>query len=81
MMDLAEGLVSAVVQAVLANKSVELETLKRDSKKLENVKPPFPRISYEEAIQILTNITTPRNLAKTSAATKKLSSPTNSTAP
>ena len=53
MMTLAEGLVSAVVQSVVANKSVELETLKRDTKKLENVKAPFPRITYEEAIAIL----------------------------
>jgi asparaginyl-tRNA synthetase len=53
MMDLAEGLVSAVVQSVIANKSIELETLKRDTKKLANVNPPFPRISYEEAIKIL----------------------------
>jgi asparaginyl-tRNA synthetase len=53
MMNLAEGLVSAVVQSVLKNKSRELELLKRDTKKLENVTPPFPRISYEEAIGIL----------------------------
>jgi asparaginyl-tRNA synthetase len=53
MMNLAEGLVSAVVQSVLKNKSPELELLKRDTKKLENVKPPFPCISYEEAIAIL----------------------------
>jgi len=53
LMNLAEGLVSAVVQSVLKNKSRELELLKRDRKKLENVKPPFPRISYEEAIAIL----------------------------
>lgn len=33
MMELAEGLVSAVVQSVVANKSRELETLKRDTKK------------------------------------------------
>jgi asparaginyl-tRNA synthetase len=52
-MDLGEGLVSAIVQSVLKNKSRELETLKRDTKKLENVKPPFPRIAYEEAIGIL----------------------------
>jgi asparaginyl-tRNA synthetase len=53
MMALGEGLVSAIVQSVLKNKPRELETLKRDTKKLENVKPPFPRVSYEEAIQIL----------------------------
>jgi asparaginyl-tRNA synthetase len=53
MMALGEGLVSAIVQSVLKNKSRELETLKRDTKKLENVKPPFPRISYEDAIKVL----------------------------
>src|SRR5580693_8373512 len=53
MMSLGEGLVSAIVQSVLRNKPRELETLKRDTKKLENVKPPFPRISYEDAIKIL----------------------------
>src|SRR6202040_2016273 len=52
-MSLAEGLVSAIVQGVVKNKKRELETLKRDTTKLENVKPPFPRISYEEAVQIL----------------------------
>ncbi|HVO57793.1 MAG TPA: asparagine--tRNA ligase [Dongiaceae bacterium] len=53
MMDLGEGLVSAIVQAVLKNRSRELETLKRDTSKLENVKPPFPRISYEDAVKVL----------------------------
>jgi asparaginyl-tRNA synthetase len=53
MMTLGEGLVSAIVQSVLANKSVEMETLKRDIKNLENVQAPFPRITYEEAIGIL----------------------------
>jgi asparaginyl-tRNA synthetase len=53
MMALGEGLVSAIVQSVLKNKTRELEMLKRDAKKLENVKPPFPRISYEDAIKVL----------------------------
>jgi asparaginyl-tRNA synthetase len=53
MMDLGEALVSAVVQSVVKNKSRELEVLKRDIKKLENIKPPFPRITYEEAIAVL----------------------------
>ena len=52
-MGLAEGLVSAIVQSVLKNKPRELETLKRDTTKLQNVKPPFPRISYEDAIKVL----------------------------
>ncbi|HUN63946.1 MAG TPA: asparagine--tRNA ligase [Candidatus Sulfotelmatobacter sp.] len=53
MMTLGEGLVSAIVQGVAKNRSRELETLKRDAKKLENIKPPFPRITYEEAIGVL----------------------------
>src|SRR5271154_7173350 len=52
-MGLAEGLVSAIVQGVVKNKSRELETLKRDVAKLENIKPPFPRISYEDAVAVL----------------------------
>jgi asparaginyl-tRNA synthetase len=52
-MELGEGLVSAIVQGVLKNKPRELETLKRDVTKLENIKPPFPRISYEDAVSVL----------------------------
>jgi asparaginyl-tRNA synthetase len=52
-MELAEGLVSAIVQSALKNKSREVETLKRDTTKLQNVKTPFPRISYEDAIKVL----------------------------
>jgi asparaginyl-tRNA synthetase len=53
MMTLGEGLVSAIVQSVVKNRSRELELLKRDVAKLENVKAPFPRITYEEAIGVL----------------------------
>jgi len=53
MMVLAEGLVSHIVQSCLKNRARELEFIKRDTSKLVNVKPPFPRISYDEAISIL----------------------------
>jgi asparaginyl-tRNA synthetase len=53
MMVLAEGLVSHAVQSVVANRARELEMIKRDVAKLEAIKPPFPRISYDEAIEIL----------------------------
>ncbi|MDD5640880.1 MAG: asparagine--tRNA ligase, partial [Syntrophales bacterium] len=49
-MELAEGLVSYVVSQVLARHRRELETLERDLAPLEAVVPPFPRISYGEAI-------------------------------
>src|SRR5262249_54912063 len=52
-MDLAEDFLVSVVQGVLANKRAELEILERDLSKLERVQKPFPRIRYEEAIEIL----------------------------
>ena len=53
MMTLGEGLVSHIVQSALRNRAREIETLKRDASKLEPVKPPFPRITYEQALEIL----------------------------
>ncbi len=52
-MRLQEDLVSFIVQRVLTHRLAELETLERDMCRLENVVPPFPRISYDEAIQRL----------------------------
>ena len=52
-MDLAEDFVASVVQGVLANCRVELESLERDLAPLERVQKPFPRISYAEAIERL----------------------------
>ncbi|MGD0839929.1 MAG: asparagine--tRNA ligase [Candidatus Acidiferrales bacterium] len=53
MMALGEGLVSHMVQSVVARRPRELDVLKRDVAKLAAVHPPFPRISYDEAIEIL----------------------------
>jgi asparaginyl-tRNA synthetase len=53
MMVLGEGLVSAMVQSCVKNRARELEMLKRDVNKLEKIKPPFPRIMYEDAIKVL----------------------------
>lgn len=52
-MDLAEDFICYIVQKVLQNRQAELKTLERDISKLENIKKPFPRISYTEAIEIL----------------------------
>jgi asparaginyl-tRNA synthetase len=52
-MDLAEDCLVSVVQGVLANKRAELAILERDVTKLERVQKPFPRIRYEEALEIL----------------------------
>ncbi|MBW3671100.1 MAG: asparagine--tRNA ligase, partial [Acidobacteria bacterium] len=53
LLDLAEEFVAAIVCRVLDRCQHELETLERDVSKLENIKAPFPRIRYEEAIDIL----------------------------
>jgi asparaginyl-tRNA synthetase len=53
MVQLGEGLVSAVVQSVVKNRTRELETIQRDISKLEKIKPPFPRVSYDDAIKVL----------------------------
>lgn len=52
-MDLAEDFICYIVQKVLQNRQAELKILERDITKLENIKKPFPRISYTEAIEIL----------------------------
>ena len=52
-MVLAEEFISTIVRAVLRNRRTELEALGRDITKLEKVEPPFPRLQYDEAIQVL----------------------------
>ncbi len=53
MMDLAEGLLTFVVDRVLDRRKTELAALERDTAKLACVKPPFPRMTYEEAVALL----------------------------
>lgn len=50
---LQEDLVSYLVQRVLQNNKKDLETLQRDTGRLANVTPPFPRMSYSEAVELL----------------------------
>ena len=52
-MDLAEEFLEYIVQTVLNEMKEELETLERNTSKLENVKRPLPRISYSEAVELL----------------------------
>ncbi len=49
----AENLVGYIVKQVLANCEVELSTLERDIDKLNAVVPPFPRMTYDEAVNLL----------------------------
>ncbi|HPC56751.1 MAG TPA: asparagine--tRNA ligase [Caldisericia bacterium] len=52
-MELIEDFVSYIVQRVIENKKDELEILERDISKIKNVKPPFPKISYSDAVNLL----------------------------
>jgi len=52
-MELAEEMLEYVVSSVLKNRQAELKTLERNTKFLENVKRPLPRITYDEAVEIL----------------------------
>ena len=52
-MDLAEALVVHVVERVLERRRPELKVLERDTAKLERVKAPFPRVSYDDAAALL----------------------------
>jgi len=52
-MDLAEEFLEYIVQTILKEKEEELKVLERNTSLLENVKRPLPRISYDEAVEIL----------------------------
>ncbi|MDC0911444.1 asparagine--tRNA ligase [Candidatus Marinimicrobia bacterium] len=54
-MDWMESLVSYIIKKVIKECENELNILDRDIKKLECVKSPFPRITYDEAVGILEN--------------------------
>src|ERR1700688_2577451 len=53
MIELGEGLVSAIVQSVVKNRARELAAIGRDVAKLAKIVPPFPRISYDEAVRAI----------------------------
>ncbi|MCS6805161.1 MAG: asparagine--tRNA ligase [Acidobacteriota bacterium] len=51
--DLAEQLIVSIVERVLEKRRPQLELLERNIANLEKIARPFPRISYDEAVQIL----------------------------
>lgn len=52
-MNVAEQMVSYVAQTVLKERATELQVLERDTGFLEKIVPPFPRISYDDAVRII----------------------------
>jgi len=53
LLELAEQFLSFIVERVLTRRAAELKTIQRDTAKLESIKPPFPRLSYDEAVAML----------------------------
>jgi len=52
-MCIEEEFVSYIVQRTLAERAQELEALGRDVSRLAGVQPPFPRISYDQALGLI----------------------------
>jgi len=52
-MDLAEGLITSIVKRCLDRRRADLQVIGRDVTKLEKIEPPFPRISYDDAVKNL----------------------------
>jgi len=53
MLELAENFLSHIVQSVLKNRAAELTVIGRDRAKLEAIVPPFPRLTYDKAAEML----------------------------
>lgn len=51
--DIQEQFVSYIVRRVLEERKEELSIIERDISPLEKIVPPFPRISYDEAVKLL----------------------------
>jgi asparaginyl-tRNA synthetase len=51
--DLAEEFICYILEQVLANRIKELEHLERDTAFLKTIAPPFPRLTYSEAVDLL----------------------------
>jgi asparaginyl-tRNA synthetase len=52
-MDLAQEFITHIVNRVLSKRSDDMKTVGRDVSLLEKVAAPFPRITYDEAVQML----------------------------
>jgi asparaginyl-tRNA synthetase len=53
LLELAENFLSHIVQSVLKNRAPELVVIGRDTAKLQLIVPPFPRITYDDAVSLL----------------------------
>ena len=55
-MQIEENLVTHTVQTVLQKRRIELDILERDVAWLEAIAPPFPRVSYDRAVEMINEL-------------------------
>jgi asparaginyl-tRNA synthetase len=56
LMEIEEQFITHIVKRVLRDRTPELKSLGRDLTKLEKIEPPFPRVSYDDAVETLLKI-------------------------
>jgi len=55
-MEIEEQLVSYIVQTTLAKRRTELDIIERDVSRLERIVPPFPRVHYDQAVEVINDL-------------------------
>jgi len=53
LLELAENFLAHIVQSVIKNRTSELGVIGRDIAQLQGILPPFPRLRYDEAVEML----------------------------
>jgi asparaginyl-tRNA synthetase len=53
LMELAENFLSFIVERVLSRRAADMAVIGRDIAKLQSIRAPFPRIRYDDAVQML----------------------------
>ncbi len=53
LLELAENFLAHIVQSVVRRRAADLETIGRDISKLRVIEAPFPRLSYDRAVEML----------------------------
>ena len=80
-MILAEGFLTFIVKRCLERRRTDLTTIGRDVAKLEKIEPPFPRITYDEAVRSCRKATRKACSKTNSSGAETSARPTRRTSP
>jgi len=56
LMEVGEQFITYIIKKVLEDRGPELKSINRDVSALQKIEPPFPRISYDEAVKLIDQI-------------------------